>query len=257
MQGVRPKSLGPSLDQLDTEQVNPRTVGLDRLPTLAMIRRLQREDAAVAPAVARTVVPIARAVEAMAERFKRGGRIVYIGAGTSGRLGVLDASECPPTFGIAPGRIVGVIAGGKPALTRSSEGVEDSPTAGRHDLAKLRLKPDDCVIGIAASGRTPYTVAALNWAGRQGCLTVAIACSRNSPLARAAEIAIEPLTGAESIAGSTRLKAGTAQKMVLNLLSTGVMVRVGRTRGNLMAHVQSTNVKLRRRAARIRQAGEL
>ncbi|HXR96519.1 MAG TPA: N-acetylmuramic acid 6-phosphate etherase [Terriglobales bacterium] len=252
MQGLRLNLL----DRLDTEQVNPRTVGLDRLPTPAMIRRLQREDAAVAKAVARTVPAIARAVDAMAARFQQGGRIIYIGAGTSGRLGVLDASECPPTFGVAPGRIVGVIAGGKPALTRSSEGIEDSASAGRTDLAKLRLTSRDCVVGIAASGRTPYTVAAVAWARRQGCFTVAIVSNRNSPLARAAELAIEPLTGAESIAGSTRMKAGTAQKMVLNLLSTGVMVRVGRTRGNLMAHMHSTNLKLRRRAARIRQAGE-
>lgn len=239
------------LGELPTERVNPRTAGLDRLSTLAMVRALQREDAGVAAAVRRTLPQIARAIDQMQPRFAAGGRLIYAGAGTSGRLGVLDASECPPTFGVAPTRVVGLIAGGARALQRSIEGAEDDPSAAQRDLRRLRLKPLDTVVGIAASGRTPYTVAAVAYAGRLGCLTVGLACVPDSPLAAASEIAIEPVTGPEALAGSTRLKAGTAQKMVLNLLSTGLMVRSGRVQGNLLVHMLPTNAKLRQRSERI------
>lgn len=239
------------LETLATEAVNPRTRGLDQMSIPALLRALQREDAAVAPAVRRALPQIAAALEAILPRFQAGGRLIYIGAGTSGRLGVLDAAECPPTFGIPPARVRAVIAGGRAALVRSAEGAEDQPAAARADLLRLRLTPCDSVIGIAASGRTPYTVAALQFARRQGALTVALAAVANSPLAATADIAITPLTGPEALAGSTRLKAGTAQKMVLNLISTGLMVRSGRVAGNLMIGVQASNAKLRDRAERI------
>lgn len=233
--------------------MNPRTAGLDRMSIPALLRALQREDAAVAPAVRRALPQLAAVLARLLPRFEAGGRLIYIGAGTSGRMGALDAAEVPPTFGVAPGRVRAVIAGGAAALRRSVEGAEDDARAARRDLAKLRLDPRDTVVGIAASGRTPYTVAALAYARDRGCLTVALASVPGSPLAAAAELAIEPLTGAEAIAGSTRLKAGSAQKMALNLLSTALMVRTGRVAGNLMAHVQPTNAKLRDRAARIRR----
>ncbi|MGH9483863.1 MAG: N-acetylmuramic acid 6-phosphate etherase [Terriglobales bacterium] len=248
------KRAGAKLDDLPTEAVNPRTANLDRMPLPAMIRKLQREDAAVIAAVRRCTGAIAAAVQRIASRFGAGGRLIYVGAGTSGRLGVLDAAECPPTFGVPAMRVIGVIAGGRPALTRSIEGAEDKPLNARHDLNKLHLSPLDSVIGIAASGRTPYTVAALAYAHLHGCLTVAITNVPHSPLASHADIAIEAITGAESIAGSTRLKAGSAQKMILNLLSTALMVHMGRVRGNLMSHLQPGNAKLRARAQRIRKA---
>ncbi|HET9784101.1 MAG TPA: N-acetylmuramic acid 6-phosphate etherase [Terriglobales bacterium] len=237
-----------------TEAINPRTRQLDRMTTRRMVQAMQREDKAVWAAVRAVVAEIAGAIEAIEPRFRAGGRLIYIGAGTSGRLGVLDASECPPTFGIAPQRVVGLIAGGARALRRSVEGAEDDPAAGRRELERIRLQPSDTVVGIAASGRTPYTVGAVRYARGQGCLTIALACVANSPLAKAAALAIELATGPEVIAGSTRMKAGSAQKMALNLLSTGLMVRLGRTHGNLMACVQPTNQKLRARAGRIRLA---
>lgn len=231
-----------------TEAVNPRTAGLDRLPTLAMLRRMQREDRTAVAAVGQALPQIAAAVEAILPRFERGGRLIYVGAGTSGRLATLDAAELPPTFGLARGRVVAVIAGGSRALRQSVEGAEDDTAQARRDLDRLALGRRDCVLGVAASGRTPYTLAAVRHARRQGCLTLALACTPQSPLARAAAIAIEILTGAEAIAGSTRLKAGSAQKMTLNLLSNALMIRSGRVSGNRMSHVQPTNAKLRRRA---------
>ncbi len=221
------------------------------MSTLAMLRALQSEDARVAAAVRRCLPAIARTIEAIVPRYAAGGRLIYVGAGTSGRLGALDAAEIPPTFGVEQGRVVAVIAGGEKALTQAVEGAEDDAAAARRDLAKLNLQRRDTVVGIAASGRTPYTVAAVRAAVRRGCLTVAIANVKGSVLAASAKHAIEPLTGAEAIAGSTRLKAGTAQKMVLNLISTGLMVRQGRIVDNLMIHVQATNAKLRARAERI------
>ncbi|MGH9477157.1 MAG: N-acetylmuramic acid 6-phosphate etherase [Terriglobales bacterium] len=243
-----------TLEALGTEAINPRTAHLDKLPLGALVRTLQREDAAVAPAVKRCTPQISAAVAGIAKRFEAGGRVIYVGAGSSGRLGVLDAAECPPTFGIAAGRVVGVIAGGTGALRHSIEGVEDLPEAARRDLKRLHLTPLDSVVGIAASGRTPYTVAALRLAREQGCLTVALTNVSGSPLAENADIAIEVITGAEALAGSTRMKAGSAQKMVLNLISTALMVRLGRVRGNLMTCLQPSNAKLRARAQRIRRA---
>lgn len=239
------------LSTLATEAVNPRTANLDRLSSLGVVRALQREDAGVAVAVRRCAGEIARAIEAMLPRLHAGGRVIYVGAGTSGRMGALDAAEIPPTFGLPARRFVAVVAGGRKALTRAVEGAEDDTSAGAADMSRLGVGARDTVIGIAASGRTPYTVAALRAARRRGSLCVAVACVAGSPLARAAHLAIEPLTGAEAVAGSTRLKAATAQKMVLNQLSTGLMVRSGRVRGNLMAYVQATNRKLKARAARI------
>jgi N-acetylmuramic acid 6-phosphate etherase len=219
-----------------------------------MVQTMQREDRAVIAAVRSAVAAVASAIDAIEPRFRAGGRLIYIGAGTSGRLGVLDAAECPPTFGIAPGRVMGIIAGGARALRRSVEGAEDDPAGGQRDLEEVGLKPLDCVVGIAASGRTPYTLGAVRYARQRGCLTLALTCVPHSALAQAAEIAIELPTGAEAIAGSTRMKAGSAQKMALNLLSTGLMVRLGRTHGNLMAYVLPTNRKLQARARRIRRA---
>lgn len=247
------KGAGSKLEQLPTEAVNPRTANLDRLPLPAMVRVLQREDAAVIPAVRRCAGVIAAAVQRITTRFLAGGRLIYVGAGTSGRLGVLDAAECPPTFGVTSGRVLGVIAGGRLALTRSIEGAEDRPQGARQDLHKLRLTPLDSVVGIAASGRTPYTVEALAYARQHGCLTIAVTNVKNSRLAGEADVAIEAVTGAEAIAGSTRMKAGSAQKMILNLISTALMVRMGRVQGNLMTHLQPTNSKLRERARRIRR----
>ena len=254
-EGVKPlnpkRQPAAALAALPTEAVNPRTRGLDQMSTRTLLRTLQREDATVAAAVRRALPQIAAALDAIQPRFRAGGRLIYVGAGTSGRLGTLDAAECPPTFGLPPSRVRAVIAGGARALTRSVEGAEDHPAAARRDLARLRLRSQDSVVGIAASGRTPYTVAALAFARRQGCLTVALANVPHSPLAAAAALAIEPLTGPEALAGSTRLKAGSAQKMVLNLLSTALMVLSGRVVDNLMIGVQPTNAKLRLRARRI------
>jgi N-acetylmuramic acid 6-phosphate etherase len=202
-------------------------------------------------AVAGQVPRIAAAVDAIAERMARGGRLVYAGAGTAGRLGVLDASECPPTFDTAPGQVTGLIAGGPQALVTSAEGAEDDPDAARADLEEFGLTSDDCVVGVSASGRTPYAVAAVEYARAAGALTVGVACNPDSPLAAAAEHPVEVVVGPELIAGSTRLKAGTAQKLVLNMLSTITMVRLGKTYGNLMVDVRASNEKLRARAHRI------
>ena len=234
-----------------TEARNPATADIDTLSTLQMVRLINDEDARVAPAVAAEAPAIAAAIDAIAARLAGGGRLIYAGAGTSGRLGVLDASECPPTFSAPPGLVVGLIAGGERALTHSIEGAEDDPAAGERDLVALDVSPLDAVVGIAASGRTPYVLGALQAARRRGALTVSLACNHPSPMAALAAISIAPLVGPEVIAGSTRLKAGTAQKMVLNLLSTGVMIRLGKTFGNLMVDVQASNSKLRVRARRI------
>lgn len=234
-----------------TEARNPRTEHLDEVPTLELVRLMNAEDARVAAAVAAELPRIAEAIDRVAERLRAGGRLIYVGAGTSGRLGMLDAAECPPTFGTSPSQVLGLIAGGEPALTRSVEGAEDDPAAGARDVAAVAVAPGDAVVGIAASGRTPYVLGALEAARQRGALTISLACSRPSPLEALAEITIAPLVGPEVIAGSTRLKAGTAQKMVLNMLSTGVMVRLGKTLGNLMVDVQPLNAKLRERARRI------
>ncbi|MFD0273148.1 N-acetylmuramic acid 6-phosphate etherase [Kitasatospora sp. NPDC127111] len=225
--------------------------GIDRLPTLDLLRLMNAEDRTVAEVVGGRLAAIAVVVDAVAERMERGGRLVYAGAGTAGRLGVLDASECPPTFATAPGQVVALIAGGPPALVSAVEGAEDRSELAVADLAALALTPADSVVGVSASGRTPYTVAAVRQARAAGALTVGLACARGSALVAAAELGIEVEVGAEVVAGSTRLKAGTAQKLVLNLISTAVMVRLGKTYGNLMVDVRAGNEKLRARARRI------
>lgn len=243
------------LDQLPTEARNPASTNLDQLSTLEMLRVINAEDAKVAAAVEAALPQIAAAVDAIAARFERGGRLFYLGAGTSGRLGVLDASECPPTFAVPPTLFVGLIAGGDSALRTSSEGSEDSAEEGARDLAQHHLTANDTVIGIAASGRTPWVLGGLAEASRAGALTIALTCAGGaahpSRMAQAAEIAIELATGPEVLTGSTRLKAGTATKLVLNMISTGVMVRRGAVYGNLMVNVQLTNAKLIDRARRI------
>ncbi|MFJ4094851.1 N-acetylmuramic acid 6-phosphate etherase [Kitasatospora sp. NPDC089913] len=238
-------------DRPVTEAARPEWAGIDRMDTPELLRLLNAEDRTVAGAVARELPRIAVVVDAVAARMRRGGRLVYAGAGTAGRLGVLDASECPPTFGTDPGLVVGLIAGGPAALVRAVEGAEDRPELAVADLAALALTPEDTVVGVSASGRTPYTVAAVRDARRAGALGVGLAGTAGSPLVAAAELGIEVETGPEVLAGSTRLKAGTAQKLVLNLISTAVMVRLGRTYGNLMVDVRAGNAKLRERARRI------
>jgi N-acetylmuramic acid 6-phosphate etherase len=240
-----------ALDQLATEGINPASAGIDRMTPLELARVMNDADATVAPAVARQLPQIAAAIAAITDRLAAGGRLIYMGAGTSGRLGVLDASECPPTFNTPPEQVIGWIAGGPAALTTSIEAVEDDPDLGRADAARQQIGAGDVLVGIAASGRTPYVLGALTYAREVGALTVALACNADPPIGRAADITIAVETGPEIVNGSTRLKAGTAQKMVLNMLSTGVMIRLGKTYGNLMVDVQLTNAKLRRRAVAI------
>ncbi|WKX20329.1 MULTISPECIES: N-acetylmuramic acid 6-phosphate etherase [unclassified Streptomyces] len=243
--------LRSQLETLATEAFRPELAEIDRLPTLDITRLMNGEDAAVAAAVAERLPEIAAAIDAVAVRMARGGRLVYAGAGTAGRLGVLDASECPPTFNTAPGQVVGLIAGGPDAMVTSIEGAEDSPELARADLDALAPTADDTVVGVSASGRTPYAVGAVEYARSLGALTVGLACNRGSALAAAAEHGIEVVTGPELLTGSTRLKAGTAQKLVLNMLSTITMIRLGKTYGNLMVDVRASNEKLRARSRRI------
>jgi N-acetylmuramic acid 6-phosphate etherase len=236
-----------------TEQRNPRSRGLDRKSTLEILRALNREDARVALAVRRELPKIARAVDAIVKALGSGGRLFYIGAGTSGRLAVLDAAECPPTFGTPPRMVQAIIAGGARALRHASEGAEDSAADGARDLRRAGLTTNDVVVGIAASGTTPYVLGALAYARRLGAVTVGVTANPRSAVARNAQIGVAPDTGPEAVSGSTRLKAGTAQKLVLNLLSTASMVRLGRVYENWMVHVALTNQKLRRRGVRILQ----
>jgi len=239
------------LGALETEKRNPATTAIDQMSALEIARVMNAEDATVAAAVQRELPQIARAIEGITARLRQGGRLVYVGAGTSGRLGVLDASECPPTFSTPPDLVVGWIAGGPEALTRSIEGAEDSAEAGRADAARLDIAAADALVGIAASGRTPYVLGAVACANERGALTIGLACNADTPLAHMTDIMIAPVVGPEVIGGSTRLKAGTAQKMVLNMLSTGAMILLGKTYGNLMVDMQPTNGKLRRRAVAI------
>jgi len=234
-----------------TEQRNPRSRGLDRKTSLQVVEALNREDAGVAPAVRKVLPQIARAVDAIAKSLRAGGTLFYLGAGTSGRLAVLDAAECPPTFGTPARMVRAIIAGGERALRHAVEGAEDSAANGASDLHRAGLTPGDVVVGVAASGRTPYVLGALEFARRHGAVTVGVTSNPRSLLARKARISIAPDTGPEAISGSTRLKAGTAQKMVLNMLSTAAMVRLGRVYDNWMVHVALTNQKLRRRGARM------
>jgi N-acetylmuramic acid 6-phosphate etherase len=239
------------MDLTLTEEPNPLTKDIDNLPTLDMLTLINTEDQKVALAVREQLPQIAAAVDAISAKMQQGGRLIYVGAGTSGRLGVLDASECPPTFGTPPELVVGLIAGGTAALTDAVEGAEDNEEGGAEEIADLDVNEADSVIGIAASGRTPYAIGSLQEAKTRGALTVSITCNRPSPLGELAEISIALVVGPEVISGSTRLKAGTAQKMVLNMISTAVMIRLGKTYSNLMVDVQPTNDKLRQRARRI------
>lgn len=250
----QPEVMPGELASLLTETRNPATEHLDELSTLDLLRVINDEDATVAAAVRAELAPIAQAVDEIAERFRRGGRLFYIGAGTSGRLGVLDASECPPTFSVDADLVQGLMAGGDRALRFSSEHAEDSPEQGARDLQAAGFGEDgrpDTLVGIAASGRTPYVLGAVAFAQSLGALTVGLSCVPGSALGQAVGIAITPATGPEVLTGSTRLKAGTATKLVLNMLSTGVMVRTGATFGNLMVNVRPTNAKLIDRAQRI------
>lgn len=234
-----------------TEQSNPASKNIDTLSTPEILRIINDEDSKVAPAVRSEIPRIAQAVETIAGAIERGGRLFYIGAGTSGRLGVLDAAECPPTFHVSPETVQGIIAGGAAALEKSSESAEDDPEAGRRALEARNFTSGDVLVGIAASGRTPYVLGAIRAARALGAATVGISCTPDSELARAVEIPITPLPGPEVIAGSTRMKAGTATKLVLNMLSTATMIRLGYVYGNRMVNVQPTNAKLRNRAIRI------
>jgi N-acetylmuramic acid 6-phosphate etherase len=244
-------SLEPNVDHLLTEARNPASTKLDELTPLEIARLMNAEDARVIPAVGSQVEVIARAVDVIADRLRAKGRLVYVGAGTSGRLGVLDATECPPTFNTAPGQVVGVIAGGPVALTRSVEGAEDHPEYGQRDLEAFGISARDVVVGIATSGRTPYVLGAVGYARQQGVFTIGIASNADADLIPAVDLAITPVVGPEVLSGSTRLKAGTATKLVLNMLSTGAMVRLGKTYGNLMVDLRATNSKLRARTNRI------
>jgi len=240
-----------NLAELLTETRNPLTEHIDELSTLDMLRLINEEDARVAAAVAAVLPQTAQAIDAIVQRFATRGRLFYIGAGTSGRLGVLDASECPPTVSVPPTLFQGIIAGGDSALRKSSEASEDSPEQGAADLAAHGFTSQDTLVGIAASGRTPYVLGALAHAKKIGALTIALTCVPNSAMAAAADISIAPLTGPEALTGSTRMKAGTATKLVLNMISTSIMIKTGAVYGNLMVNVQPTNAKLVDRAHRI------
>ncbi|MGK5630116.1 N-acetylmuramic acid 6-phosphate etherase [Streptomyces sp. URMC 123] len=244
-------ALRAQLDALGTEGFRRELADIDRLDTLEIARIMNGEDATVPAAVAARLPLIAAAIDATAERMARGGRLIYAGAGTAGRLGVLDASECPPTFNTAPGQVVGLIAGGPAAMVSAVEGAEDSARLAAADLDALGIAADDTVVGVSASGRTPYAIGAVAHARARGALTIGLSGNEGSALAAAAEHGIEVVTGPELLAGSTRLKAGTAQKLVLNMISTITMIRLGKTFGNLMVDVRATNEKLRARSHRI------
>ncbi len=236
---------------LTTEQANLDSKNIDQMSTLDALSLINREDAKVAAAVQKALPQVAEAVDVIAQALANGGRLFYLGAGTSGRLGVLDAVECVPTFSVSPELVQGLIAGGPDALTQSIEGAEDRPEYARKDLAARGLTKADVVCGIAASGRTPYVIGGLTYAKALGAKTIAIACNARSPIGEIADISISVVVGPEIIAGSTRMKAGTAQKMILNLLSTGAMIRLGKVYGNLMVDVKVSNQKLAERACRL------
>lgn len=239
------------LTKLTTEQRNPKTMELDSFSPIEIARVMNEENTNVIKAIDEVLPQVASAIEWAGEALNDGGRIIYMGAGTSGRLGVLDAVECPPTFGVSYDTVVGLIAGGEGAFVKAAEGAEDNAEAGAADLAALELESRDIVIGIAASGRTPYVIGGLRYANEAGCRTVAIACNKDSAVGAEAQLAIEPVTGPEVLTGSTRLKAGTAQKLVLNMISTGSMVAAGKVYQNLMVDVKQSNEKLRVRAQNI------
>lgn len=236
---------------LTTEKRNAASANIDKVSTLEMVKIINDEDKKVALAVEKVLPQIAKAVDIIAEKISNGGKLFYIGAGTSGRLGVLDASECPPTFGVENNLVQGIIAGGNYALTNAVEGAEDNKNLAVEDLQEKNFSAADVLVGIAASGRTPYVISAIEYAKKIGAITVGVSCVENSALAKIVDIEITPVTGAEVVTGSTRMKAGTATKMVLNMLTTGAMIRLGKVYGNLMVDVRATNEKLRDRAKRI------
>ncbi len=245
------KVVEPSVPISATEMRNAASAAIDSFSPLEIVRLMNAEDQRVINAVAKEELAIARAIDVIAERFCRGGRLIYAGAGTSGRLGVLDASECPPTFSTPPEMVVGLIAGGREALTRAIEGAEDNSQAASAELKELRATNLDTIMGIATSGRTPYVLGALEYARSIGAFTIGLACNERSALADVADLMITPIVGPEVITGSTRLKAGTATKLILNMLTTGAMIRIGKTYGNLMVDLRATNQKLCDRSQRI------
>ena len=239
------------LTKLTTEQQNPRTKNIDGATALEIVKMINEEDQTVPKAVKKILPDIARAIMVIAAHLSHGGRLFYIGSGTSGRLGILDASECPPTYNTDPALVQGIIAGGTPAIFKAQEGAEDSPTAGAEDLQKQNLCNLDVVVGLTASGRTPYVLGALEYARKVGSYTIAVTCTENPETEKFARISLTAVTGPEVITGSTRMKAGTAQKLILNMLSTGSMILMGKVYGNLMVDLQCTNEKLKARARRI------
>lgn len=239
------------LSNLTTESRNQNTLDIDKVSTIEMVRKINNEDKKVAEAVEKELPQIAEAIDGIVDRIHKGGRLIYMGAGTSGRLGILDASECPPTYGVSEELVQGLIAGGHETIFRAKEGAEDSKELAVNDLKDKDLNSNDIVVGLAASGRTPYVIGGLEYANQIGALTISITCNKDSDVSKTSKIAISPVVGAEVITGSTRLKAGTAQKLVLNMLSTGTMIKLGKVYGNLMVDVRATNEKLVERAKRI------
>jgi len=240
-----------NLEKLATESRNPNTIAIDSASTLDIVKMINQEDQTVATAITEILPTIATAVDLIVAALQAGGRLFYIGAGTSGRLGILDASECPPTYGTDPALVQGLIAGGTQAIFRAVEGAEDSTTLAAENLQNKELKYNDILIGIAASGRTPYVIGGLQYAKSIGCKTISLTCSPDSTMGNIADLSLTVITGPEVIMGSTRMKAGTAQKMVLNMLTTSAMIRLGKVYSNLMVDVQTTNEKLKERANRI------
>jgi N-acetylmuramic acid 6-phosphate etherase len=244
-------NLVSELDSLKSEERNPNTLELDQMPTRALVQAINDEDQKVATAIKRELDHVSSAVDEIVTSLKAGGRLIYIGAGTSGRLGVLDAVECPPTFSVCPELVVGIIAGGEEAINQAVEGAEDNFELGIHDLIDINVTPKDAVVGIAASGRTPYVIGALEHANSIGCSTISVTCNKNSTISKLGKVNICASVGPECLTGSTRLKAGSAQKMILNMLSTAAFVKLGKVYQNLMVDVNATNEKLRARAIRI------
>ena len=239
------------LSKLTTESRNPRTSNIDNVSTLEMVKLINEEDKLVPLTVEKELENISKAIDVIVERLRRGGRLIYIGAGTSGRLGILDASECPPTYGVSEELVQGLIAGGYEAIFRAKEGAEDSKELAIEDLKSKSLNENDVVVGLAASGRTPYVIGALEYANKIGAASISITCNGDSEVSKVSKISIAPVVGAEVVTGSTRLKSGTAQKLVLNMLSTGTMIKLGKVYGNLMVDVRPTNEKLIVRAKNI------
>ena len=239
------------LENLTTESRNSSSLNIDKVSTLDMVKIINNEDKKVALAVEKELVKIAEAIDGIVSGMQKGGRLIYIGAGTSGRLGILDASECPPTYGVSEELVQGIIAGGTEAIFRAKEGAEDSKELAIEDLKSKNITENDTIVGLAASGRTPYVIGGLEYANKIGALTVSITCNANSEVAKVSKVSIAPVVGAEVVTGSTRMKAGTAQKLVLNMLSTGTMIKLGKVYGNLMVDVRATNKKLVESAKKI------